>query len=389
MSTPTIVRCELEILSVRYPPEDVWGWPGGVYHGWTSAFVRLTGSDGSQGYGEVGDGLNVPLLLGPLVERAGELVRGLSAEPRTVLDRLTRSAPGWGHGGLFQSVIGGFEMATFDLLGNALGVPARSLLGGPVRTELPVYASGGLAADVDELRQEIRRHVTDGFRAVKIRIGHGADLDRKRVEAAREELGPERELMLDLGASYLPEPPDVRQVVELMRLLEPARPYWLEDPLPRDDVAGHAILRSEIDTRLATGENERTPDHVRRLLDAQAVDVIQTDAVYVGGILRQLELASLAEAAGVRLAPHTWCSGPGLMANATVVACAAAGLYVELPRVPNPLRERTLAEPLVVDDGVVRLGDAPGLGVHFDETVLSWSFDPEAAPRLHNARPGA
>ncbi|TDE14190.1 mandelate racemase/muconate lactonizing enzyme family protein [Jiangella asiatica] len=386
MSTPTIVGCELEILSARYRPDEVWSWPGGVYHGWTSAFVRLVGSDGSHGYGEIGDGLNVPLLLRPMVDRAAGLVRGLPAEPRTVLDRLTRSAPGWGHGGLFQSVIGGVEMATFDLLGHALGVPVRTLLGGAVRSDLPVYASGGLSADPDELRHEVRRHVADGFRAVKIRIGHGVDLDRKRVEAVREELGPDGALMLDLGASYLADPPDVREVVDLMRSMEPMRPYWLEDPLPRDDVAGHAILRSELDTRLATGENERTPDHIRRLIDAQAVDVIQTDAVYVGGILRQLELASLAESAGVRLAPHTWCSGPGLMANATVVACAPAGLYVEVPRVPNPLRERTMVQPFVVDDGVVRLGDAPGLGVHFDETVLSWSFDPEAGPRLHNAR---
>ncbi|UNX54295.1 mandelate racemase/muconate lactonizing enzyme family protein [Georgenia sp. TF02-10] len=382
----TIESCELLLLSARYRPEEVWGWPGGVYRGWTSAFVRLTGADGTIGHGEIGDGLNTPDLVPPLLHRAAQMVVGLPAEPRAVLQALTRGAPGWGHGGLFSSVVAGIEMATFDLLGRSLGTPASVLLGGPVRTELPVYASGGLDPCPDAVRAEVRRHVSDGFRAVKIRIGYGTQTDVRRVAAAREELGPDADLMLDLGASYLPEPPDLRTVVTLARALEPYSPYWLEDPLPRTDVTGHARLRGDIDMRVATGENERTPDHVQRLLDAEAVDVIQTDAVYVGGILRQMELAALVESAGARLAPHTWCSGPGVMANATVVACAPAGLYVELPRVPNALRERTLAQALRLTDGRMQLPDLPGLGIQLDDELATWAFDPDAGPRLHNAR---
>jgi len=381
----TIERCELLLLSRRYAADEVWGWPGGTYQGWTSAFVRLTGTDGSIGYGEVGDGLNAPQLVPPMFRRASDMVTGLPAEPRVVLDRLTHGSPGWGHGGLFQSMIAGVEMATFDLLGNSLGVPAHTLLGGPVRTLLPVYASGGMNPDANELQSEVRGYVQEGFTSVKIRIGHGTATDVGRVAAAREELGETGRLMLDLGASYLESPPDLREVVALARALEPYSPYWLEDPLPRDDIRGHAILRGEIGTRIATGENERTPDHIRRLLDAGAVDIVQTDAVYVGGILRQMELAGIVASAGARLAPHTWCSGPGLMANVTVVACAPAGLCVELPRVPNPLREGTLVAPLRLQEGALVLPDAPGLGVHVSAEMESWVFDPHAGPRLHNA----
>lgn len=389
MSVTTIEACELLLLSRRYAPSEVWGWPGGTYEGWTSAFVRLTGTDGAVGYGEVGDGLNAPELVPAMFRRAAAMVIGLPAEPRAVLELLTRGSPGWGHGGLFQSVIAGIEIATFDLLGTSVGVPAHTLLGGPVRTELPVYASGGLAKDVDALRAEVRRYVEDGFTAVKMRIGYGTGVDLWRVAAAREELGEGGRLMLDLGASYLPNPPDVREVIALARALDPYAPYWLEDPLPRDDVRGHALLRGEIGTRVATGENERSRDHVLRLLDAGAVDVVQTDAVYVGGILRQMELAALIDSAGARLAPHTWCSGPGLMANVTAVACAPAGLCVELPQVPNPLRERTLVAPLKLRDGALLLPDAPGLGVCVDEEMLTWTFDPTAGPRLHNAGPAS
>lgn len=382
---PAIASCQLELLSYRYTDEEVWAWPGGRYEGWTSAFIRLSGDDGSVGYGEIGDGLNVRDMIRPIVEWAGERVHGMPAEPRSVLERLSRAAPGWGHGGLYQSVVSGIEMATFDLLGRAVGLPAYALLGGAYRAALPAYASGGLSAEPEEIAAEVRDHVAAGYRAVKIRIGFGLSRDQDRVAAARDVLGPDGDLMVDLGASYLPDPPDVREVVHMARGLEPYRLYWLEDPLPRQDVAGHAQLRSEIDTRLAFGENERTPDHIARMLEAQAVDIVQPDAVYTGGILRQMEIASMVGSAGARLAPHTWCSGPGLMANLTVVAAAPAAVYLEVPRVPNPLREGTLREPLELVDGAVRLPQSPGLGLEISEEMRSWTYDPAAGPRLTNA----
>lgn len=385
MSAPSIVSCELEFLSRRYAPEQYWTWPGGRYEGWTSAFVRLTGDNGTVGYGEIGDGLNVRDMIRPAFDWAASRVIGQPAEPRGVIERLTRAAPGWGHGGLYQSVISGIEIASFDLLGRALGVPAHVLLGGAFRRQLPVYASGGIAADPSDLAAEMTSHVAAGFKAVKMRIGFGADIDEGRVAAAREALGDDVELMLDLGASYLPDPPDVRTVVELSERLDRYRPYWLEDPLPRDDVNGHAMLRRELSTRIAMGENERTFDLIRRMLDAGAVDIVQSDAVYMGGILRQMEVAALAQAAGARLAPHTWCSGPGVMANLTVVAAAPAACFLELPRVPNDLREGTMAQPLAIENGFVALPETPGLGVEFSDEVRGWTYDPEAGPRLANA----
>src|SRR5690606_26061466 len=110
-----------------------------------------------------------------------------------------------------------------------------------------------------------------------------------------------------------------------------------------------------------------------RMLEAGAVDVVQTDAVYMGGILRQLEVAALAQAAGARLAPHTWCSGPGVMANLTVVAAAPAASFLELPRVPNALREGTMVAPLLIENGKVLLPDSPGLGVEFTHEVRAWA----------------
>jgi L-alanine-DL-glutamate epimerase-like enolase superfamily enzyme len=384
-----IAKCEVILVSYRYRPEEVWGWPGGEYRGWTTAFLRVASDDGCEGIGEIGDGLNFPEAMQPIVERLARVVVGRPARPRGIVAALERSAPGWGSGGLVSSVISGIEIAVVDLLGRQLGVPGHVVLGGAYRDELPAYASGGLSTDPRDLQRELSRHVQAGYRAVKMRIGHGFDLDVRRVEAAREAVGADVQLMLDFGASYLPEPPSLGYLSRLARRLEPFQPAWLEDPLPRQDVAGHAHLRRETGIPIAAGESERSTDNIRRLLDAEAIDILQTDAVYVGGILRQIEIGQLAGQAGVRLAPHTWGSGPGLMAAALTVACSPAGLIVEVPQVFNPLRELTLAEPLRLVDGKLPVSQVPGLGVVLPEDLRSWGYDPQAVPTLHAAAPSA
>lgn len=388
-SEAIIAECELKLISYLYRPEEVWAWPGGVYRGWTTAFLRVATDDGFEGIGEIGDGLNFPEAMQPLVERLAHAVVGRPARPRAIVSALERSAPGWGAGGLVASVISGIEIAVIDLLGRRLGVPAHVVVGGAYRDELPAYASGGMRLDPRELQEELTGYVAAGYRAVKIRIGHGFDLDVRRVEAAREAIGVDVQLMLDFGASYLSEPPSLGYLTRLARRLEPYHPDWLEEPLPRQDVVGHARLRGATSIPIAAGEGERSLDNILRMLDAGAVDILQTDAVYVGGILRQLEIGQLAGQAGVRLAPHTWGSGPALMANALAVACSPAGLIVEVPQVPNPLRERTLAEPLRLVDGKLRASQVPGLGVVLPDDLRSQGYDPRALPTLHTAVPAA
>ena len=180
------------LISHRYRPEEVWGWPGGVYRGWTTAFLRVVSDDGCEGIGEIGDGLNFPEAIQPIVDRFVPGVVGRPARPRAIVAALESSAPGWGVGGLVSSVISGIEIAIIDLIGKRAGVPAQAVLGGAYRDNVPAYASGGLTVEPKALQDELTAYLRAGYRAVKIRIGHGFDLDLRRVEAAREAVGAVR-----------------------------------------------------------------------------------------------------------------------------------------------------------------------------------------------------
>jgi len=248
---------------------------------------------------------------------------------------------------------------------------------------LPVYASGGVNPSIEALTEELKNYVARGFRAVKIRLGYGFEEDLARVAAARKAVGPDVHLLLDMGASYLPEPPNVIEMMRLARHLEQFDPFWLEEPLPPDDLAGHRRLRSSTWIPIAAGENTRTVSEVQQIMDAEAVDILQTDVVYAGGIMEQLRIGEAAASYGVMLAPHTWGSAPGLLANLHTIACLSNALIVEYSQAYNPLRQSLLVRPLQFEDGELLLPEVPGLGVDITSEVIErYPYDPKSAVTL-------
>jgi L-alanine-DL-glutamate epimerase-like enolase superfamily enzyme len=379
-----IATVEYIRLSYRYSPEEVWSWPGGTYHGWTTGLVRITDSDGRYGIGEIGDGMVAPDVVPSAVEQLAPLLLG--QDPRQIRglkERLYLATPGWGRRGLGLSVLGGLEIALFDLVGKALGVPVYVLLGGATRTRLPVYASGGVNRTLEELTTELQEHVKRGFRGVKVRVGRGLKEDIEVAATARRAVGDDVDLMLDVGASYLPRP-NVVEATRLARELEAFNPFWLEEPLHPDDLSGHALLRRSTTIPISAGENTRSIHEVRQFLDAKAVDIIQTDVIYAGGLLEQLEIGTMSAREGVPLAPHSWGGATGLLASMHVFACLPSALVVEYSQANNPIRDRMLVEPLRMEDGHLVLPESPGLGVRLPpEMMEDFPYDPSAGAVLN------
>jgi len=277
------------------------------------------------------------------------------------------------------------EAALWDIIGKACGQPVSALFGG-ARASLPAYASFGAATSPGERADSVLAAYEAGFRAVKIRIDR-ADVAAglAAVRAARAAVGDALEIMVDLNQGWrmagdISPALDLAAVRPLACELRELGVLWLEEPLPRGDLAGLRMLRGQTGIRVAGGEMARTPDELVSALDTDALDVIQPDVVLSVGLLRTRTIAELALLRHRWFTPHTWTNGLGLLANLQVAAGVGGGPYVEFPYDPPSWTEQRrdffLARPLLVDaQGCLAVPAQPGLGVDIDESAVTrWAL---------------
>jgi D-galactarolactone cycloisomerase len=277
------------------------------------------------------------------------------------------------------------EAALWDIIGKACSQPVSALFGGSCGS-LPGYASFGAATSPGERAESVLAAQAAGFRAVKIRIDR-ADVATglAAVRAARTVAGDGIEIMVDLNQGWrmagdISPALDIAAVRRLASELRELGVLWLEEPLPRDDLAGLRMLREQTGIRVAGGEMARTPDELVSALDADALDVIQPDVVLSVGLLRTRTVAELAHLRHRWFTPHTWTNGLGLLANLQVVAGVGGGPYVEFPYDPpgwtEQRRDFFLAQPLRIDpQGCLAVPARPGLGADIDESALArWAL---------------
>ena len=269
------------------------------------------------------------------------------------------------------------EAALWDLAGKAAGRPVAELLGGTARP-LPAYASTGEACEPEARVERALAAREEGFRALKLRVDRrGLARGRKTVRAVIDALGADTGILVDLNQGWrmpgdLSAALDRETVVRLAQELAELDVVWLEEPLPLDDIEGLRTLRGRI--RVAGGEMVRTSAELVRLLDEDALDVLQPDGVLAVGLLRASEVAREAHRRRKWFTPHTWTNGIGLVANLHLAAAVDAEPFVELPYDPPgwtpERRDWMLAEPLHAEAGLVTLPSGPGLGLVLDDERL-------------------
>ncbi|HEY1712112.1 MAG TPA: mandelate racemase/muconate lactonizing enzyme family protein [Solirubrobacteraceae bacterium] len=273
------------------------------------------------------------------------------------------------------------EAALWDLAGRALGVPVATLLGG-ARDRVPAYASLGELRAPEQRAEDAHALVATGFRAVKVRIARDRIAEGVTVVAAmRDAVGDALEIMVDLNqwwrmaGDILPglDPQGARRVIDALAEIGVV---WVEEPLAGDDLAGMRMLRETTGVRIAGGEMARDFDHLRRALDADALDVLQPDVVLALGVSGARTLADLAFRRNRCFTPHTWTNGIGLLANLHVCCGVGGGPYLEYPYDPPgwtpERRDFMLARPVAIDgDGSLAVGDAPGLGIELDDEAVA------------------
>ena len=306
-----------------------------------------------------------PAALGPvaaLVRNIGAGLAGRSLAPAVLWAELHNNFRILGTEGLVQIALSCLDMALWDTLARAAGVPLCRLLGAEPRA-LPIYASlrgWGAAMLAEEARQSV---ATLGARAVKFKLGQARledDLDT--VRAVRGAVGAGVEILVDYNQG-LTRPEAERRGLAL----EALDVRWLEEPLPVDDDAGLAALRGQLRVPVQGGENWWGPRGMARALEAGAVDLCMPDAMKIGGVTGWMQAAAIAAAKRIPMSSHIF-----VEASAQLLPATPTAHLLEHLDVAGPL----LRQPLAVRDGMAIVPERPGLGLDWDPAALArWAAD--------------
>ncbi len=281
-------------------------------------------------------------------------------------------------GQAYHTALSGIEQATWDLAGKALNLPSYQLLGGKCRDKIRLYANINRATverSPDGFARNAEMAVSEGFTAIKcapfddvsvVNISHGSltpaiRLGIDRIRAIRATIGADIELMVDCHSRF-----NTGIIVQVAKELDDLHLFWVEDPVPLDNLDALAHVSCSTSMPIATGERLRTLSAFDRLLKQGRVDYILPDVKHVGGLLGLKKIAALAEAQNVMVTPHNP-SGP--IATAASVQCMAS--------VPNfaileyawgevNWRAALVSPPENIVNGFINVPNRPGLGVQLE-----------------------
>ena len=356
-----IVAIETHLIRV---PCDIGAAPTAFLGvGWSSLdtlLVRVVTDQGLDGWGEGFGHACCPATRIVVDTQLGPAALGEDAcDIRGLMTRLAQRLHLFGRNGPHVYALSALDVALWDIAGKAANLPLWRLLGAAPLSALPAYASLLRYSAPADVAKACARALDQGYRAVKLH-----EIDVPQTRAARDAVGPNVSLMLDVNCPW-----SVDSAIDMAHRLQDCDLAWLEEPVwPPEHHAGLARVRREGGVRVAAGENAAGLFEVRAMLDAGAVDIIQPSIAKIGGITEVMKIAAVAEAKGVRMVPHCAYFGPGFLASLHLAAALAPTapferLFVDLEA--SPYHDLVEAK-----GGSVTVPDAPGLGRDPDLDVL-------------------
>ncbi|MEO5694554.1 MAG: mandelate racemase/muconate lactonizing enzyme family protein [Usitatibacter sp.] len=358
-----IVKAESILLSLPFeaggtPP---WSFGGEPANNFDILLVRLETEDGLVGWGEAFS-RNRDRSLRQLIEsRILPLLIGRDARQISKIKHdLEFQLHNFGRIGPIVYGIAAVDVALWDILGKACGVPLHQLLGGAHAAEVEVYASLMRYGNVDDVVKAVRRAVDRGYRYVKL---HEIGMDE--VRAAVQAAGPDVKVMLDTNCPWT-----VSEAMRYSREMEPLGLHWLEEPVwPPENYLGLAKVRELGIDRIAAGENAGSLHDFVAMIRENAIDIAQPDVAKTGGLTEVLKIAALCEAHGVELVPHCALFGPGQVA--TVHLHAALRTSPVFERLFCDFDAELWGDAMVPKKGRIAVPQGPGLGLEPDAGVIA------------------
>lgn len=284
--------------------------------------------------------------------------------------RMYRGSIYYGRRGVAIQAISAIDIALWDICGKFYGQPIHILLGGKWRDKVRAYASTLFRPTPDAMREAVQMYLNEGFTAVKFGWGvFGKDrrMDVRLVEAARQALGTENDLLVDTG--WFRER-TAKEAIQVVRSMEQFQPFLVEELLHPEDYDGYRRVADAVDVRIACGEQEATEWGFQQLIERGGIDVVQPDLTRCGGFTVARKIVHMAERANRLVVPHSWSSDLLTAASLHLTAFQRRAEFVEFSTSHGPLSRDLVKEPLRMVDGYLPVPAGPGLGVEVNDAVI-------------------
>lgn len=367
-------------------PEEL-GYSQQYYARRSAHLVEVQTDEGIIGWGECFGPGNIALANKGIVEKVIQpMVLGMDPLDRDVIwHKAYNLMRDHGQKGMPLQSLSGVDIALWDIAGKVMGQPIHKLIGGAHRQSLPVYGYG-MMLKREDMPSMIARFEDEaaaikgmGFAATKMKLGMGPRNDVKLLAAVRRGVGNDFPFMADANHCYT-----TSDAFYVGRAMEEFDPYWFEEPIAPEDLAGYRELRAGLKVNISGGEAEFNRWGWRALLETRAVDIAQPEVCALGGISEYLRVLALCHAHFTPVVNHVWGSAIAVATNLQLLAAMPplpGGLHpwepmLEFDTTDNKFRDDLLAEPLDIQSQVARnagrvaIPQGPGIGVEPDRGFI-------------------
>ena len=355
--------------------------PNDVKPHWVSHFIVPTANEllikiktknGNSGFGMATSYTDITPIIKPFKNGLQDLIIGENPFcPEKIYDKIFKltdtrisSEKGWSREALIR-ISAALDIACWDLIGKAANIPLYKLFGG-YRNKIPVYVTCAYyrdGKDENELRDELKKLIEIGHQSFKVKVG-GLSIkeDSKRLEIIRDEIGSQKDLMIDVNRAW-----DLATAVEGVNEFKKFKPTWIEEPVRwEDDRRNLKLLSKQTEIPLSGGESEVTIYGCRSMIEEDAIQILQFDCTMFGGFTNGKKLSALCEINHIDIAPHHDC-----YIHAPLVASSPSGRIVEsFDNERDPLQSELFENVHKMSNGWIYLNENPGLGFEISETAL-------------------
>tara|TARA_R110002049_G_scaffold45604_2_gene132930 strand:- start:43712 stop:44857 length:1146 start_codon:yes stop_codon:yes gene_type:complete len=338
--------------------------------------VKVTAEDGTYGWGE---GYGPATVLEAGIKLLTPMVLGENAlENEVIWNKMYRKTLDFARRGVLTASISAIDIAIWDLKGKLLGLPVSILLGGAHRDKIQPYATGLYFTDHNnpsrDFEREAKHYVSQGFKAIKMKVGLGIKEDIANVKKVRDIIGSDIKLMVDSNHAYT-----LREASELARKIEEYDIGWFEEPLSPEFYGQYNELRQKTSIPISGGECEYLRFGFQQLIQNKSVDIIQPDICASGGLTEAKRIGVLASTNGIDIIPHTWGTSIGIHVALHFIANIESipgrmyqpDFLIEYDQTQNGLRDLLTYPSIKMVDGYINVPNRSGLGIDVNEDVLN------------------